>query len=101
MFGAVSPRAFCRRTRLPTVWIARAFPLVVDALTRAFVVAVEQARNRSPKREASAFSAAGLMRKAPNALFDERQEKFVRPLSASFRPPSACRRHRRFSRHRL
>ena len=77
MFGAVSPRAFCRRTRLPTLWIARAFALVVDALTRAFVVAVEQARNRSPKREASAFSAAGLMRKAPNAPFDERQEKFV------------------------
>lgn len=47
---------------------SRARALVVDALTRAFVVAVEQARNRSPKREASAFSAAGLMRKAPNAL---------------------------------
>lgn len=68
MFGAVSPRAFCRRTRLPNLWIARALALVVDALTRAFVVAIEQARNRSPKREASAFSAAGPMRKAPSAL---------------------------------
>ena len=42
MFVAVSPRAFCRRTRLPTLRIARAFALVVDALTRAFVVAVER-----------------------------------------------------------
>jgi len=44
MFVALSLRAFAAESARPTLQVVRPLTLVVDALMRTFVVAVEQAR---------------------------------------------------------
>jgi hypothetical protein len=83
MFVALSLRALPPNAPAPPCKsFARSF-----ALTRAFVVAVEQARDRSPMREALiGFSATALMRKAPNARWTT-TGKSARLLSISMGEP--------------